>query len=143
MSPPPNHQGVDTQTVINLLLAIFDQYRRQHERLDELAERVNQFMQLWYELRQFAVSITARSQNGDRRVQNFLTQSVVGTTGYLVPLVDLRTGEEIASFPTTRDEISLLDGNESRRILEALDIDTRGMALIAMREMISYLAAPM
>ncbi|KAK4085630.1 uncharacterized protein Triagg1_620 [Trichoderma aggressivum f. europaeum] len=105
MSSPSNSQ---VQMVLDFLVALFDAFEQHRQ-----------------ELRQLAVEMTARAMNEDRQEQNRLMQSIFGTTQPLVPLVDVRTGEDIESFPTTVEEISSLDGNQSRRILDANDRDTK------------------
>ncbi|KAL7959143.1 hypothetical protein V8C34DRAFT_304301 [Trichoderma compactum] len=121
MSSPLNPQGADIQAqmVLNFLVALFDAFEQHRQEV-----RMYHVMQLQYchELRQLAVEMIARAKNADRRKENRLVQSVFGTTRPLVPLVDVRTGQDIEPFPTTVEEICSLDGNQSRRILEALGV---------------------
>ncbi|KAL6818880.1 hypothetical protein GGI42DRAFT_348087 [Trichoderma sp. SZMC 28013] len=142
MSSPSNPQGADNQVqlVLSFLVAFFDAFEQlqQEVPMDQVM-----WLQYYYELRQLAVEMIARATNVDRRIENRLMQSVFSSTRPLVPLVDVRTGEDIELFPTTVEEIGSLDGNQSRRILEALGIDPQEAPLIIMRALILRLAASM
>ncbi|KAF3076304.1 hypothetical protein CFAM422_001018 [Trichoderma lentiforme] len=113
--------------------------------LRTLYEELQRYREEWRRYRdiqvQLLVELRARARNADCQEHNGLMQRFSGTNVPLIPLADLRTGEVIERFPATAEEISALDGNESRRILEALGLPTEGVPLIVMRSMILQLAA--
>lgn len=56
--------------------------------------------------------IYVRDQNHQCKMHDFRVYRMLPDVR-LAPLVDLRTGEEIAGFPTTAEELSQLDGKSS------------------------------
>ncbi|KAL7788131.1 hypothetical protein V8C43DRAFT_307489 [Trichoderma afarasin] len=127
----PHLESNGIQQAITLLRTLYDEIQRYREE--------------WRRYRdiqvQLLVELRARARNADSQEHNGLMQRFSGTNVPLIPLADLRTGEVIERFPATAEEISALDGNESRRILEALGLPTEGVPLIVMRSMILQLAA--
>ncbi|KAK0760854.1 hypothetical protein N5P37_005793 [Trichoderma harzianum] len=127
----PHLESNGIQQAITLLRTLYDELQRYREE--------------WRRYRdiqvQLLVELRARARNADSQEHNGLMQRFSGTNVSLIPLADLRTGEVIERFPATAEEISALDGNESRRILEALGLPTEGVPLIVMRSMILQLAA--
>ncbi|KAL6810153.1 hypothetical protein V8C40DRAFT_271181 [Trichoderma camerunense] len=127
----PHLESNGIQQAITLLRTLYDEIQRYREE--------------WRRYRdiqvQLLVELRARARNADSQEHNGLMQRFSGTNVPLIPLADLRTGEVIERFPATAEEISALDGNESRRILKALGLPTEGVPLIVMRSMILQLAA--
>ncbi|KKO97389.1 hypothetical protein THAR02_10504 [Trichoderma harzianum] len=127
----PHLESYNIQQAITLLLNIYEELQRHREewrRYQDIQE-------------QLLVELRARARNADRQEHNGLMQRFSGTNVPLIPLVDIRTGEDIERFPATAEEISALNGNESRRIIEALGLPAEGVPLIVMRSMILQLAA--
>ncbi|KAL5085400.1 hypothetical protein Trisim1_010625 [Trichoderma cf. simile WF8] len=137
MDSTPNLEFANIQLALTLLFNFYQEFRRYREEARRYQIRQLQYR---YALRHLALEIAARGRNADRRKYNGLMGSFFGTNVRLAPLADLRTGKDIERFPTTAEEISALDGNESRRILEALKLPTEGVPLIVMRALILQLA---
>ncbi|KAM6484220.1 hypothetical protein HDV62DRAFT_389310 [Trichoderma sp. SZMC 28011] len=131
MDSTPNLEFINIPLALTLLYNLYQEVQRYREEV-----RRYQSMQL-----QLPVELIARGRNADRQKYNGLMLSFYGTNVRLAPLADLRTGEDIEPFPATAEEISALDGNDSRRILEALGLPTEGVPLIVMRALILQLVA--
>ncbi|KAM6476342.1 hypothetical protein HDV62DRAFT_396098 [Trichoderma sp. SZMC 28011] len=57
---------------------------------------------------------------------------------HLVALVDLRTGQEINSFPNSVAKLSEIDEVTARNILDALQIDHQGYNGDSVREVVRF-----
>ncbi|KAK7226543.1 hypothetical protein V2G26_014546 [Clonostachys chloroleuca] len=80
-----------------------------------------------------AISRSARIQNDDTKRLN--RERVLKDPSLpLLPLVDIRTGKEIPSFPHDLKALNELDGREMLRIIYALDVEKLGIDDTSLRK---------
>ncbi|CAG9938364.1 unnamed protein product [Clonostachys rosea f. rosea IK726] len=80
-----------------------------------------------------AISRSARIQNDDTKKLN--RERVLKDPSLpLLPLVDIRTGKEIPSFPHDLKALNELDGREMLRIIYALDVEKLGIDDTSLRK---------
>ncbi|KAL7781279.1 hypothetical protein V8C43DRAFT_328276 [Trichoderma afarasin] len=77
--------------------------------------------------------------NMERRTQNANWYRAKRTPDtILLPLIDLRTGGVIDGFPGTVADLSRLDENAARNILDALEISHQGYDADSVREVVRF-----
>ncbi|QYT06024.1 hypothetical protein H0G86_012889 [Trichoderma simmonsii] len=80
-----------------------------------------------------------RFKNLDRRAQNAVHYHFLNhQETHLVPLVDLRTGNEIDGFPNSVIKSSEIDEATARNILDALEINHQGYNGDSVRELVRF-----
>ncbi|KAL7961089.1 hypothetical protein V8C34DRAFT_274665 [Trichoderma compactum] len=85
------------------------------------------------------IRIQAKFRNLDRRAQNAACYRYIKSPASgLLPLIDLRTSEEIVGFPVSVGQLSQLDEMSARNILDALQIDHQNLDAASVLELLRF-----